>query len=172
MKKSFLLLLLSFVLSVGSFSVSAKDNHKGNNGHKGNNRVEHFEGRGNNKPVKNFAKDVRKYEKDRYKAQKRYEKDREKYYKQQRKFYRHYHQDRVRDFWGMVNYAIGGGRYDNVWQISDDVYMVRYWKNGRMYVRTINPYTSYYGAPSIISSSWSPNPLWMLLPHVNVNINL
>lgn len=174
MKKVISLLLLSLVLSAGSFSVSAKDKHHDH--HKDSkHRYEYYKDHDHGHKyhhMKDYAKDMRKLEKERYKRYNKYHKDRDKYYKRQHKFYRHYHSDRVRDFWGMVYHAAGGAHNVSVWQISDDCYMVRYYRNGRMYIRTLNPYTSIYGAPSLVSNSWNPNPLWMLLPRVNINIDL
>lgn len=172
MKRALSFLLLSLILSAGSFTISAKDKHHGHD----KDFKHHYEYNRDHdrkhKYGKDYAKEMRKHEKERYKRYNKYQKERDKYYKKQHKFYRHYHNDRVRDFWGMVYHATGGAHNVSVWQIADDCYMVRYYRNGRMYIRTMNPYTSIYGTPSLISNSWNPNPLWMLLPKVNINIDL
>ncbi len=99
----------------------------------------------------------------------------------------------------MVNHAIRGGRYDNVWLVAPGQYAVRYYLNGYYYMQYIWPETGRYGTPFRIVMSapgewyaydnrnqWyyddgaslrislngSPLTPWTLIPSVELNINL
>lgn len=98
----------------------------------------------------------------------------------------------------MVNYAIRGGRYDNVWMVAPGQYAVRFYRNGYYYMQYLWPETRRYGTPfRIVLSSpgqwyaydncnqWfyddgnslrislngSPMNPWTLIPSVELNIN-
>ena len=99
----------------------------------------------------------------------------------------------------MVNHAIRGGRYDNVWMVAPGQYAVRYFRNGYYYMQYIWPETGRYGSPFRIVMSgpgqwyaygnpnqWyyddgatlrislngSPMDPWTLIPAIELNINL
>ena len=99
----------------------------------------------------------------------------------------------------MVNHAIRGGRYDNVWMVAPGQYAVRFYRNGCYYMQYIWPETGRYGTPfrvimsapgewyaygnrnqwyyedgnslriSLNGSYLSP---WTLIPSIELNINL
>lgn len=99
----------------------------------------------------------------------------------------------------MVNHAIRGGRYDNVWMVGPGQYAVRFFRNGRHYMQYIWPETGRYGTPfrvvmaapgqwyaydncnqwyyddgnslriSLNGSYLTP---WTLVPSIELNINL
>ncbi|MDE6682538.1 MAG: hypothetical protein K2J87_03840 [Muribaculaceae bacterium] len=99
----------------------------------------------------------------------------------------------------MVNHAIRGGRYDNVWLVSPGQYAVRFFRNGYYYMQYIWPEMGRYGTPFRIVMSapgqWYAydnrnqwyyddgnslrislngsylNP-WTLVPSIELNINL
>lgn len=99
----------------------------------------------------------------------------------------------------MVNHAIRGGRYDNVWMVGPGQYAVRFYRNGCYYMQYIWPETGRYGNPFRIimagpgewyaynnrnqwyyddgatlriSLNGSPLNPWTLVPSVELNINL
>ena len=47
----------------------------------------------------------------------------------------------------MVNYAIRGGRYDNVWMVAPGQYAVRFYRNGYYYIQYLWPEIGRYGTP-------------------------
>lgn len=110
---------------------------------------------------------------DRHKYDKKDKKRQEKFWKNQRKHQRevrHHHNNdrRIRE---MARYASRGGRFMDAWRISDDTYIVKYYKGGRYYTRRFYPYTGRYGAPTLISVNWVAPSIWSLLPSINININ-
>lgn len=99
----------------------------------------------------------------------------------------------------MVNHAMRGGRYDNVWMVAPGQYAVRYMLNGLWYMQYIWPETGVYGTPfrvvmaspgewyaygnrnqwyyddgaSLrISLNGTPQNPWTLVPSIELNINL
>lgn len=99
----------------------------------------------------------------------------------------------------MVNHAMRGGRYDNVWMVAPGQYAVRYMLNGLWYMQYIWPETGVYGTPfrvvmnapgqwyaygnrnqwyyddgpSLrISLNGTPQTPWTLVPSIELNINL
>lgn len=60
----------------------------------------------------------------------------------------------------------------NVWQIDHDTYIVKYRKGNRHYTRRFYPYADRYGKASLINVNWQPLSLWTLIPPIQLNINL
>lgn len=167
------LLLSLFIVSGNS---SAYADHR-NNGHRDNHKEYSRPGNGN------------KYDKNREKQMKQRQKEEEKYWKAQQKREKQYYNHHTnhmpapprhpasspyfdRQLHDMVCYAARGGRDVNVWRISHDTYIVKYYKGGRYYTQRLYPYTGRYGRRSQININWSPESPWTLLPSININIPL
>lgn len=99
------------------------------------------------------------------KSEKRYCRDR-------RKMERRYYKDYDRELRKMVAYAARGGRDVHVWRISDDTYLVKYYKGGRFYTQRLYPYSGRYGSRGMVNINWNPLSSWTLLPSININIPL
>lgn len=112
----------------------------------------------------------KKFDREREKRHQNYIKQQRNYYKHQVRMSRHYHRDFERNFWRMVAQAAYGGTNVNVWQISNDCYMVRFLLNGHYYTRPIYPYSNSYGSRSLISVNWRPANSWINIPLININL--
>lgn len=72
----------------------------------------------------------------------------------------------------MVSRLTRGCHDVNVWQIDHDTYIVKYRKGNRHYTRRIYPYADRYDNASLISVNWQPLSPWTLIPPIQLNINL
>lgn len=70
----------------------------------------------------------------------------------------------------MIAYAARGGKDVRVWRISDDTFIVKYYRRGHYYTQRLYPHSGRYGSRGIVNVSWSPHPSWILIPSVNVSI--
>lgn len=114
------------------------------------------------------------YKKHREKEKKYYKKLREREKKYYKKVYGHKHKhhgyDHDKQLRKMIRYAARGGRDVHVWRVSDDTYVVKYYRGGHYYTQRLYPYTGRYGSRGIINVNWSPESYWTLLPSININI--
>lgn len=112
-----------------------------------------------------------KYDKHKYDKHHKYDYRKPKHYKH--KYHdrgRHYGHSYSKQLERMVRYAARGARDVDVWEISPDVYMVRYYLNGHYYAQRLYPSSGRYGARGLINVNWAPSPGWSLLPSININI--
>ena len=72
----------------------------------------------------------------------------------------------------MVKHACRGGKFVDVWRVSHDTYVVKYRKGNRYYTRYLYPYAERYGNPALISINWQPQTPWVLIPPIQLNINI
>lgn len=72
----------------------------------------------------------------------------------------------------MVSKLTRGCHDVNVWQIDHDTYIVKYRKGNRHYTRRLYPYANRYDNASLISVNWQPLSPWTLIPPIQLNINL
>ena len=72
----------------------------------------------------------------------------------------------------MVRHATKGCSDVNVWQIDHDTYIVKYRKGRKYYTREIYPYREKYGKATLINVNWQPHSPWVLIPPMQININL
>ncbi len=113
-----------------------------------------------------------KHDDDYYKHMKKAHKAEKKYWKERRKIDRKYYKDYDRQLRKMVAYAARGGRDVRVWRVSDDTYLVKYYKGGRYYTQRLYPYSGRYGSRGVVNINWNPLSSWTLLPSININIPL
>lgn len=111
-----------------------------------------------------------KHDDDHYKHMKKARKAEEKYWKERRKMDRKYYRDHDHQLRKMVAYAARGGRDVRVWRISDDTYLVKYYRGGHYYTQRLYPYSGRYGSRGIVNVNWNPLSSWTLLPSINISI--
>lgn len=107
---------------------------------------------------------------DYYKHMKKARKAEKKYWKERRKMEHRYYRDYDHQLRKMVAYAARGGRDVRVWRISDDTYLVKYYRGGRYYTQRLYPYSGRYGSRGIVNVNWNPLASWTLLPSINISI--
>ncbi len=107
---------------------------------------------------------------DYYKHMKKARKAEKKYWKERRKMEHRYYRDYDHQLRKMVAYAARGGRDVRVWRISDDTYLVKYYRGGRYYTQRLYPYSGRYGSRGIVNVNWNPLSSWTLLPSINISI--
>lgn len=110
-----------------------------------------------------------KKHKDRYDDDRYYRHHKPKHYKH-KDHYKHHSKHYSKKLKKMIKYACRGGRDIDVWEISPDVYVVRYYLNGHYYSQRLYPGSGRYGARGIVNVNWAPSPGWSLLPSININI--
>ncbi len=181
MNKKLSILLVALIVS--SFSLTAFADHHSNKNH---DRKEYYDHRGPGNHGNKKQKDIKKLEKQR---EKEYKKNHKHGYnppmpappshyapprtpRPHHSAYRPLPASYDRQFRRMVSYATRGARDISVWQISNDTFIVKYFRGGRYYTQYLYPYSGRYGSRSHISVNWSPNSLWELIPSINLNINL
>lgn len=72
----------------------------------------------------------------------------------------------------MVRYSVGSGQFVDLWQISNNEYILKYKKGNRYYTRRLYPYSCQYGPISSISINWRPSQYLSVIPTFQLNINL
>ncbi len=107
---------------------------------------------------------------DYYKHMKKARKAEKKYWKERRKMESKYYRDYDHALRKMVAHAARGGRDVRVWRISDDTYLVKYYRGGRYYTQRLYPYSGRYGSRGIVNVNWNPLSSWTLLPSINISI--
>lgn len=115
--------------------------------------------------------DWKEWRHEQHKRHKKHKKHMKKLYKERRKARKQYEKDREKALRRMVRHAARGGRDVDVWQISDDTYIVRYNRGGHYYTQRLYPYSGKYGRVNSISVNWSPESAWSLIPGISLNFN-
>lgn len=165
MKRILSILIVGLFLISGSGTALA-DHHRHYKFGSGYTEYRHSKHHDDDDDYKKHFKKQREKEKKYYKKQREREK---KYYK---KVYghKHRHYDHDKQLRKMIRYAARGGRDVHVWRVSDDTYVVKYYRGGHYYTQRLYPYTGRYGSRGIINVNWSPESYWTLLPSININI--
>lgn len=153
-------LILSLFIISGS-GVAFADKHK----HHDRDRYEY---RHDRRP--GFGSHGKDYYKDREKHYKKARKDEKKYWKERKKAEHRYYKDHDRQLRKMIAYAARGGRDVRVWRVSDDTYLVKYYRGGHYYTQRLYPYSGRYGSRGVVNVNWNPLASWTLLPSININI--